>query len=104
MNEHPANPQGKGVILWRMKWSLVLGVSLTVILGLLGNLFPFRVAKFLFWPALLFVRVYGDDPVAATYYYLIGVPLAIAAYSLILYGYITLKGLPHPQTKGVAPK
>jgi len=45
---------------------------------------------------LLFVRVYGDDPVAATYYYLIGVPLAIAAYSLIFYGYITLKGLPHP--------
>ena len=104
MNGKTVKSQGKHIILRRIQLSLVLGVSITVVLGLLGNLFPFRIAKFLFWPTLLFVRVYGDGDVAATYYYLIAVPLAIPAYSLIVYIYLTLKGLPRRQENGIEAK
>ena len=97
MNEQPIKRQGKHIILRRIQLSLVLGVSITVVLGLLGNLFPFHIAKFLFWPALLFVRVYGDDTIAATYYYLIAVPLAIPVYSLMIYAYLAMKRLPNRQ-------
>jgi len=101
MNGQTVKSQGKHIILRRIQLSFVLGVSITVVLGLLGNLFPFRIAKFLFWPALLFLRVYGDGDIAATYYYLIAMPLAVPGYSLIVYIYLAARGLPHPKDHSV---
>ena len=74
-----------------------------MVLGCLGNFFPFHIAKYLCWPALLFVKVYGDDAVAATYYYAIAIPLAIPIYSLIIYVYLTLMDWPK-QENGIEAK
>ena len=104
MNEQATKSQGRRNILRRIRLSLLLGVSLIVVLGLLGNFLQFHIAKYLFWPALLFVKVYGDDAVGATYYYLIAIPLAIPVYSLIIYVYLTLRGWPNRQKNGVEAK
>jgi hypothetical protein len=98
MNKQTVKSQGKHIILRRIQLSFLIGVSITVglvlLLGLLGDLIPFRIAKFLFWPALLFIRVHGDDDIAATYYFTFAIPLSIPAYSLLVFAYLTLKGLP----------
>lgn len=88
----------------RIQLSFLLGIGLIIVLGLLANFFPFHIAKYLFWPALLFVKVYGDDGVVASYYYLIAIPLAIPIYSLIIYVYLTLRGWPKQKNGNEAKK
>lgn len=96
MNEEPTKLFGKRIILRRIRLSLVLGTCITVVFGLILNFLPFRIGKLLFWPALPFVRVY-DEQLGAPFYYLVGVPLAVLAYSLAIYIYLTARGWPHSQ-------
>lgn len=94
MKEQPTKSPRRRNMPNRIQLSFLLGISLIIVLGCLGNFFPFHIAKYLFWPGLLFGNVSGDDGVTATYYYVIAIPLAIPIYSLIIYVFLRLKGWP----------
>ncbi|HKQ04405.1 MAG TPA: hypothetical protein VJ464_04700, partial [Blastocatellia bacterium] len=62
---------GNGIVVRRIRLSLLLGAGLTSVFGLMLSFLPFSVGKVLFWPAALFVRVY-DEQLGAPFYYQVG--------------------------------
>jgi hypothetical protein len=95
MNESVATPSTGNRLRRRIRGAFVYGTSLTVLCFFALRLVPSGVAKWLFWPGLLFVKT-SDDDVGAVYFYLFAVPISIVAYSLIFYLIFTIRGIPRP--------
>jgi hypothetical protein len=100
MNGKSIKMGSKDIILRRIRLSLLLGTSITIVFGLMLNILPFSIGRILFWPALPFIKVY-DEQLGAPFYYLVGLALAIPAYSLMVYIYMVVRKLPNPKEHGI---
>ena len=83
MNEPPTGPLGKPSDLRRIRFSRLLSAGLSRLFGLTLSRLPLRISKMRLSPAGLLVRAY-DEALGAPFRYRVGLPLAVAAYSIIL--------------------